>query len=406
MLAMRYGIFSVFSIFILVAACGNSADDTSDPGSGYYGGAAGSSDAGAGGGSGEAGAAGGAQTQEQDIAQYEALTTQLETKRSEFLTKKASNPNAVGNRLFWQEFDSISPTLHSFESVSGGQTSYDFSIGSQDDANYAASDSLVVTALRMGDKVVYSAYAVDAPKQLVASASIDAPQDEQKWWAYSTSGKDVYIVLARPGNNVIQKWTPGSGQPADFASLDDAIAPNKLGEFRDFAVDGNTMIFDEGGRLWLLDLPTKKAISLQNTEESGSSFFGQDSVVYSEATKGLWLFDVASKTRKNLSDLIKANPYKLNKTYAEGHFYTGNGWTRSNSKIVYIGQGSGLYSYDLVKSEIKPILLQPRLMTGSLFYKYPQILTDGTIFVQGLVSDSGSVGADGPLYKIDKSALN
>jgi hypothetical protein len=390
---------------LAATACSSNAQDnlpsdgTGGQGESGSGGQAGTGDA--------AGSGGGVQTQEQDIAQYETLTTQLEQKRTEFLGKQAMYPRAVKSKLFWYEFPGWAPVLHSYDRTTARKTQYTFSVGpDSDNANYSASESLVVTSVRNDDTVSYSAYAVGQPGQALGSVDIPAPKSEAKWWAYSVTGGDAYIVLSETGNNRLQKWTPGSGSPVDVLRLDDVIAPNTVGEFLDFAVDGNLMVFNEGGRLWLLDLTTKTAVSMQNTQEASTVFFDATQAAYSEATKGLWLFDEVSKTRRNLSDGIQKNAYQLNKTYSQIQYWTGGDWAKYKTKIVYISQGSCVFSYDYAKDVIKPILLEPRLDNGSLFYRYPQILDDGTLLVTGLQSDSGSVGADGPIYMVDKSALN
>jgi len=56
--------------------------------------------------------------------------------------------------------------------------------------------------------------------------------------------------------------------------------------------------------------------------------------------------------------------------------------------------------YNLVTHDAGPILLETFGDAGSVRYRYPQVLDNGLLFVQALVSPSGSVGADGPIYQV------
>jgi hypothetical protein len=63
---------------------------------------------------------------------------------------------------------------------------------------------------------------------------------------------------------------------------------------------------------------------------------------------------------------------------------------------------SGIFSYEMSADVVTPILLDPRLEPPErLTYRYPQIVRSGDIFVQGLFSESGAVGADGPIYRVE-----
>ena len=67
-----------------------------------------------------------------------------------------------------------------------------------------------------------------------------------------------------------------------------------------------------------------------------------------------------------------------------------------------------------MSDDITPVLLEPRPDAPGqdpssqplrIEYRYPQVTTDGTLYVTGLTSASGSVGADGPIYSVDLKPL-
>ena len=128
-----------------------------------------------------------------------------------------------------------------------------------------------------------------------------------------------------------------------------------LGEFLDFDVDGNTMVFIEGGRLWKLDLATRHATWLMNkTEITGAVDFRADGVMF-ESASGLMFFDYAKNTLSSISDRINTNPYQINATFASAAKFD-SGFTRWGSYVVYIGH-MGLFAFDLAHDKIAPILL-------------------------------------------------
>lgn len=337
-----------------------------------------------------------------DVAGYRALTTTLEAKRHDFKDKRAMYPQAFGNRIQWLEFPTIDATLHAFDDTTKTQTDYTFSIGKGDDFNYRASASLVVTAQRDGDKVTFSAYRADAANGSVGTLTVPAPTDEQKWWAYAASGGDVYFVTTGSAT-LLQKWTPAKG-PTASTVVDLAAAGVDVGIFMDLGVEGNRCFFVESGRLWQLDLTTKKAQWLHNDKEiSGTISWDDAGVLYDTAGGPLYLrfssgevLDVAAK--------IQASDYRVARGYDGAHLYEDDA-VLSAGKVYYKG-GAGIFTFDVASSTIAPVLLEPLPPEdGSsnlrIVYRYPQVLTDGAIFVTGLTSTDGAVGADGPLYRVD-----
>lgn len=95
----------------------------------------------------------------------------------------------------------------------------------------------------------------------------------------------------------------------------------------------------------------------------------------------------------------------MNETFASTHLHTGGDWTRRGQLVIYQGDSS-IFAYDIAADVVTPVLLDPRLEPPMrLTYRNPQLLDSGVLFVQGLYSESGAVGADGPIYRVDADFL-
>lgn len=361
---------------------------------------------GAGGGSGaQAGA--GSSLADEDAA-LGKLDASLNARRSEVLKKSAMELEAIGNSIFYRTYPGIDPVFHRRE-ADGTTIDYGFSIGSGDFANDRVSDELVVTALRKGDQIEYRVYDAHAKNSEKGVAKLPAPTDEQRWWAYAVSGTTVYMITTPtektgPGHTI---WTyqPG-GEPKKLFDLEDGGMD--VGIFYDFGVDGDTLVMIESGRLWRVDLKTKKAQYLKNqTEISGAVNFAKDGVAFEDA-KGLKFFDYATSELRDLSAEIKASPYRITPSRTSAHtFYdatTSNDFTRYQSWIVYTGS-AGIFAYDLAQQRVAPVLLDVNEEGLRISYRYPVVTDDGTAYLVGLTSASGSVGADGPVYKTSLEGL-
>jgi hypothetical protein len=341
----------------------------------------------------------GKQTFEEDIAQYDALVSKLEANRTEFLSKEASELRAVRNVLFWLEFPNFYPDLHSWDSDSNVRRRYTFSIANKGDSyNYRGDKSFIVTASDAGDKVDYNAYAFDSANRKLATLPLEAPKDEQRWWAYDVDKSKAYIVRTDSGT-VLYSWVPG-GQLTEMYKLEQLGVG--VGVFMDFKVFDDLMIFIESGRIWKLDLKQGKALWLHNQVEVSGADFDKNGVLFAQGTSGLYYFPLDGSAMRNISEELKSSSYKLNKTYEAAHYWTSHGYTMHNNIVYYIGQ-QGLYSYNLNTRQITPLLLHPRSSTLRVDYRKPVVLDNGTLFVTGLESKSGAVGAEGPVYKIQLS---
>ena len=337
---------------------------------------------------------------EQHREAYQTLASQLLSKRSLYLSKQYSYPRAVGNAFFCFTFPGWDPVLHRVDGQSGARVDYQFSIGSgADGANFRASQTLVVTGRRMGDVVRYIAWDATKPATEVARLDVPSPRDEQRWWAYAVFENSVYLVTQEPGSAAhwLNRWQPGQAMEKLF-TLESATG-TQLGEFLDFDVEGDALMFIEGGRLWNLSLASRRASWMHNsTEISGSVDFRSDFILW-EAADGLHSLNLITGLRENLSQVITSSTWRLNSDFVNLQRYDGD-FTRWNEWIIYKAS-SGVFAFSLITHETRPVLLPLLDADIRVVYRYPVALSGGQLIVMGLESSSGSVGAEGPLYRVD-----
>jgi len=337
-----------------------------------------------------------------DVDQWNQLVTQDDARRMQFLGPDVGAFAPVGNQLFYQDQTNYSPKLLRYDHAAGATLAYQFSIGAGDDANARESASLIVTADDTTDPVTFDAYNANQANTLVDSTQLIAPEGA-KWDAYAVDGSTVYFIdQSTQGMTTLLKWIPGSGQmPAAVTTLEsDGV---DVGEFEDFDVSGTTMVFDESGRLWSLDLTTQHATSLKNTIQAyGSVDFESDGVLFDDDNGGLHFFSYATSSLTDVAAKIDTHAFPLNSTFANASNYDSGadgGFARWNNDVIYIGEG-GVFAYDLVADKVTAIVLSPDLADLRIDYRFPVALADGTLFVVGLTSNDGAEGADGPTYEI------
>ncbi len=342
---------------------------------------------------------------EQDIAHWNQQSAQLDARRTKFLGTHVQDLTAVGNKLFWYDTSAFDFKLLRYDDATKAPPlAYTFSVGAGDNHNYRASEKLLVTADPGADPTVYRAYDPGSANKLVASMTMKKPSGAQ-WNAYAVSGAVVWVVDAEtPGQTKLEKWQPGvDTAPKVVTTLESAGA--QVGEFWDFGVDGNTMVFIESGRIWKMDIAANKASWLKNpiqVEGDSAVDFRSDGVMFT-TSKALMFFDYQQNGLVDVTNRINSNPYQPNPTYQSAAKYYQN-FARYKTQVLYIGN-MGLFAYDLAKDVITPILLSPATSDLRVDYRYPVALDDGTAFVTGLTSTSGAVGADGPTYKVDLTGI-
>ena len=352
---------------------------------------------------------------ENHIAEYNKVSAELEKNREEFLDKGASDlsvPN--GDNLFWITYKRAKAKLHRYNPVTDEEIKYKFSIGSMDYYNYRANDKIIVTAKPEGKHVSYYVYAADHKKKKIDTLNLPAPGAGTKWHAYAVAKNNLYFIKSKFEKDedgdltidyILSKWVPGSGEEhKGIISLLEAGADD-MGTFQDFDIFGDDMLFIESGRLWKLDLKTKKAIWLKNKQQiRGGVNFTADKVLYTYFRKDLIFYKYDSKEIRNISDEIRKNEFSLNPTFKNNHYYWGDAVLYKNF-AVYKGNG-GIYAYDLEKRKIHPLLYEPRLTDNKrVTYRSPVVVNNGIMFVKALVSNSGSIGFDGPVYKVSIKKL-
>ena len=324
-----------------------------------------------------------------DIEEYNELAVRLGKLSTRFLGDEADELQAAGKRIYWLQYDGFDPTIHS--SLGGTRVSYAFPAGTE--GNVRVGDDLLVTAQRQGDMVVYRAYDAAAANSLRGEVMLPAPGDEQRWWAYCVDKADVYIVMTG-SQTTLYRWSPGA-QPSAVLTLEEAGA--SVGIFFDFMVYQGKMLFIESGRLWTLDLATKHATWVGNKKEISGAVSTNGLGVLYVAADGPFYFE-GGMTRDVRAE-IEASDYRLNTTFASMHHYASEG-VLYRGTVVYRGQ-SGIFAYDLRAKQVRPLLLEPRTPELRIDYIDPQITDENsTLYVTGLESKSGAVGADGPVWSL------
>lgn len=335
-------------------------------------------------------------TMQQDMDHLCDTAAELEGARSEFLGESAGELFTTGETLFWLDFSAWDPTLHS---AGAGTTSYAFTVSQDGLWNVRASDQMVVTAVDEYSQIRYCAFATGAADDLLGETVFPAPGDEQRWWAYAVYGGVAYVVTTG-AETTLWAWVPGI-EPTVMTTLESAGAT--VVEFWAFGIDGNRMAFIESGRLWVMDLATNTATwSGNGTEASGNVHMGDDGVLFDTAA-GPHFYRYANGSLEDVGASIEASSYCFNDTYPTIHRYQG-GLTRAGSAMIYEAS-NGIFAYDLDSGAFTPLLLEPCSEEVRIEYRDPVHRADGSVFTTGLTSTSGSVGADGPVYRLDTTGL-
>jgi hypothetical protein len=337
-----------------------------------------------------------------DSKEYDQLAADLEADRELAIDGAAQDFQATGARLTWIDAGAGNPVLRTLDDETGDELRYELppywpgSPGSPtDNINYSASSRVVASMNTMDSLRAWDPRTGEELGELV----VPAPPYGQKWWAYGADGGDVYVAVEEAAGMTIRRWTPGDETSRKVAVIDDLIAPNDLGEFLNFAVSGDRLIFYEGGRLWSASLSGGKAKWAQNDEYVGDVEFSEDEIVYTQGGR-IFRYDVGSDSREEFTDRI-AGAYTLNGTYGQIHLPTSDAeLTLLGGEVVYVGS-YGLFAFDPGSDEVRPVLLNAR--DNSTIYRTPTAVPGtGALFAKGLESTSGAVGADGPTWRVGR----
>jgi hypothetical protein len=342
----------------------------------------------------------GTPTPADDVAEYDALAADLEAGRT-VLTEGAAQDYAVaGSRLFWLDAGSGIPALKSHDDETGEDLTYDARVHwpgtpgtPSDNMNFSAGRGVFGSMNTMDSLTAYD----PADGALLDELVVPAPPYGQKWWAYAADGDDVYVMLIEGGAYHLRRWTPGSDRTDDVLTLDDLVAPNTIGEFTTFTVAGDTLMFYESGRLWIASTTGGKAQWTKNDEYVGGVVFTDEDVVYTQGER-VFRYVRSTDEREELTDAIAAG-YTLNATYPEPHLPAADTQLDRVGDTLYYQGTYGIFAYDLDAGTAEPVLLDAR--DNSTVYRYPTaVAATGALFVKGLESTSGAVGADGPTYRV------
>ncbi len=330
---------------------------------------------------------------------YDRVAAELAVMREIFLDEEADELYGYGPNLFWLEFPGYDPELHSW-SRSAGQTDYGFSIGS-DVYNYRVSTELVLTAIEDFNACTYEVYSVGAPMDLLDTLTLEQYSSGIRWYAYAADEGTAYIVEEATDETRLLEWVPGT-PPRRLWSFEEL--GYSLGSFQDFDVEGDDMIFLESGRIWRVDVATGQGEWLGNeTQITGDINFDDQGVVWATAHE-MFYYDFSTREQLSLTQAINTADYALNEAHRYAHAQIETGFARQGDKLVYEAN-EGIYLYDLGTGAFEPIILEERDSPVKVSWRDPVLIEDGTLFVTGLESTSGSVGAEGPVWKVEHSSL-
>lgn len=328
-----------------------------------------------------------------DLADYDQQAAALAARAELALGPEADELLATGERLYWLEYrGQWDPTLHSLRA--GVRVDHQVPLDG-DLVSYRASDKLIVTATPDGDVSRYVAWAADRPAAPLDEITLPAPGDEQRFWVYAVTGDQVYIAQTG-AQTTIHRWRPGS-EPVVEAVLEELGV--EVGELWAIGALDRVLMVIESGRLWRIDLEARSGRWLPaETEVSGTVSTDGRWIVYATAL-GPQVYDPLAQEVFDLKEAIAASDFALNDTFAQVHHYAGDALAHAGG-VVYRGW-SGVFHYGFATGQVTPLLLDPRGGPVRVVHVDPQVTRDGSLFVTGLESESGAVGAEGPVWKVE-----
>lgn len=348
----------------------------------------------------------GGNSTEDDIAEYEQLRISLEANREQVLPAYGTDDlSAVGPYLLWLDINQgWEAVLHIRRYPGGDEIVSPVPIGNEDTLPwYRASEELVMTAVTAGMDSIYSIIDIETG-QLVDELTYKKPQNAD-YDAYAVIGNEAYLVVEDEGK-MIYSWTPGSGSMTAMGAIDD-LGLN-LGAWIDFTV------LDIGGSQKLLALGTAGTFTIDletmattqiplpiSPLEMGISEAG---IAVADGFD-LWFVPWGASSARAIHDELKASSYTLNTSFHNSHWMgsgSANNDVSMEGDLIYYRSTSGIYSFNVNTGAVAPILLDDMTYSGSdTFVHYTGInVGDGSMYVYGLESQSGSSGSDGPIYRV------
>ncbi len=339
-----------------------------------------------------------------DLAEYDALVTELEQRRTLELQDEADWIGTAGDWLLWLEPGPTAP-LHARGVPDGVEVVGPVAIGDgQTPENFRASSTHAMTARLLGASVRYEAWRL-VDGQLIDQRELPTPEGAL-WSPYALLDDRAFVISDDPGSHSVLGWQLGAEPPSSIGTLEQAGI--SVGVLVDFGVlsDGRLIVL-ESGRLWLLDDVAWSASWIETDTEVGSRIaFDDEHLLFTTADGGLHLVDLADASRRRIDEELEASGWELNPTYASIHLFSGEGATLLGDRVIYLGS-AGVFGFAIdapLEDAIQPILLEPRWDPQGEAPRIEYVdlwpIAESHVIVTGLESASGSVGADGPVYSV------
>jgi len=327
-----------------------------------------------------------------DLAAYNALAAQYNTRSQKAFGRTVFEYSAQQNQLYYLDFTNESPTLHRLD-TNGTTLDYGFSVGDGETYNFRASSQIIVTAQPSGANAIYRAYDANARNRLLGQVTLPVPSGT-KWEAYAVDGDKIWMVSTDVGTTLMS-WNPGSDPVAQMPM-------GVSGVFEDFGVSGDRMVYLESGRVWVMSVSSGQATWTHNPlQADGTVVQWDDAGLLFSTDKALSYYDFARGQLVDITAAINAKSYRVNDTFDNVSRYSSGGalW---KSTVVYIST-NGVFGYELGTDNLKPILLTPNLEVRTNYYR-PTVLDNGTLYVTGTPSTlSGTNQA--AVYKVSLAGL-
>lgn len=295
--------------------------------------------------------------QSRDQVSYEDLRMSLQRQASPAAVDgNATYLSSSDHAVYWLLFATYTPTLYRLAPGASEAVAYGFSVGSDEDYNYRASDSLVVSAASGTSE--YTAYQADQAHDVVGRWQPPPPRSGQKWWSYAVYGNVAYALIEDGDETQIWRWQPPQ---AATPLLTIAARDAGLGEITDIGVDESQLIILARTGLWVLDLETQALRRAHVPKELGRHVSMSEGAIVFEtntpASVDVHSLDRGSLDPTDLSAMQRASSYRLFETYPTSHYIDEHGFTRWRDWVIY-SAFSGIFALNLETGATQPLLLE------------------------------------------------
>lgn len=335
-------------------------------------------------------------------AAYNALVSELEAERDWFGGEEIGEMWAAGERVYWLEYRDWDPTLHSLDTLTDQQVNHDVVL-SFEQLTLSVGEEAYASIVFGSNQLEYQLFSASSDN-LLETTKVATPPGGVNWWPYAVDGTELYIAIDEGSETALFRAS-ASGEPERLFTFESVGIDGS--ELWDFGVDGDLLVAVEGGRIWTLDLGTREARWLENEMQVGGQVsFNEDGVLFTSYDGSMdvpWYWSASDDELVNLAEEIAAIEPHIDGLYETSHRYEQD-ITRWNDRFVY-GGSAGIFIYDPSAPDdraIAPVLLDS-WTDVRVDYRYPVVTDGGELFVTALVSESGAVGADGPIYRVTLS---